>query len=276
MQDLARTRASLPEPTDPAGEFVGAVHVVVEGDRNRPAVALVHGMPGSVRDYRYLAPALVDDGLCAVRIDMPGFGKTPIDAFASTRPADRAAFVRGVMRALGFAHFAVGGHSFGGGVAILCASNFRDDVRAIVCMNSIGPRRHRGSASPTIIARVTANALDAPIVGDKIHELLVALYGARGLRSDTGLAKEAVQHHAHLAGDFHHREMRSACRVVACPALVVSTSDDPLVEPASSFALARSFTSSPLASHLHVKSGGHFAQKHQARSIARWLSLQLA
>ena len=266
---------SLPEPTDPPGEFVGDVHVVVEGDRARPAVALIHGIPGSVRDFRYLGPALVDAGLCAVRFDMPGFGKTPAHAFPSTKAPDRAAFVRGVMRALGFDRFAIAGHSFGGGVALLCAALFGDDVRALGCINSVGPRRHQGAASPAFLARVTGDAMSLPIVGDALHRLIVAgVYDARGLKSETGLDKETVVNHSYVIADQHYEHLRAACAAVRCPALVVSSVDDPLVEPASSFALARALAA-PTVTHMHSKDGGHFLQKLAARPIARWFALQL-
>ena len=252
--------------------MLGDVHVVVEGESARPAVASVHGIPGSVRDFRYLAPALVEAGLCSVRIDMPGFGKTPASAFASTRPRDRAAFVRQVMRALGFTRFAVVGHSFGGGAAILCAAMFPDDVEALVCVNSIGPRRHRGMGAPSELYPVIAALFDAPRVGALVHRAVVAGYAARGLKSETGVDAEVLKHHARIVGDVSFEELRLACHTVACPALVVSSSNDPLVEAACSFALARAVTSSaPVVSHLHVAQGGHFLQKHEALAIAAWL-----
>jgi pimeloyl-ACP methyl ester carboxylesterase len=257
-------------PTDPDGEYAGDVHVVVEGERTSPAVAMIHGVPGSVRDFRYLGPAVAARGLCAVRIDMPGFGKTPASAFAGTRGPDRAAFVRGVMRALGHRRFAVCGHSFGGGTALLAAALFPDDVTAVACVNSIGPRRHRGGV-PTSLAFAAGEALALPVVGAPLHEALAAGYGARGLKSDVGLDVDVVRHHARVVAGLEYADLRAACAGVRCPALVASSADDPLVETASSFALARALVQAPLSSHLHTKTGGHFLQKLEAESIAAWL-----
>lgn len=265
-----RTR-DLPVPTDPEGTFVDGIHVVIEGDVARPAVALLHGIPGSVRDFRYLGPALVEQGLCAVRIDLPGFGKTAREASPSLRVVDRAALVRRTMHTLGFQRFAVAGHSFGGGIALLAAGLFPDDVSAYVGINSVGPRRHRGLRGPQGALRLVARLLDAPLVGDATHRAVLRAYKSAGLRSDVPLDKPVLKDHLGMVGALSFLELRRAAHDVRCPALVVSSKDDPLVEPASSFALARALRQAPVASHLHLERGGHFQQKHAARPIARWL-----
>lgn len=259
-------------PTDPAGSFLGEVHVVSEGDAGAPAVAMIHGIPGSVRDFRYLAPAVAALGLRAVRIDLPGFGQTPAHAFASSRVPDRAVFVHKVMRSLGHERFALAGHSFGGGIAMHCASLFPDDVTALVAINSISTRRHRGYRAPGVVIRASTRLLDVPLLGPRWHELVKRGYAAMGLKSDTGLAVEVIKLQFSIFGGVDFKELRVAASRVQCPALVVSAKDDPLVEPACAFALAGSLRRSPLVSHLQVAGGGHFLQKHQAPAIARWLA----
>lgn len=266
----------LPVATDPEGIFVEGVHAIVEGDAARPAVALIHGIPGSTRDFRYLAPALVEQGLCAVRLDLPGFGRTPASVFASVRAVDRAALVRHVMNALGFARFAVAGHSFGGAVALLLAGLFPDDVRAWVGINSVGPRRHRGLRGPQVVLRAAARALEVPVVGTVVQRAVQQAYKAGGLRSDIPLDKHVLQVQLGMVGTVSFLDLRRAAHDVRCPALVVSARDDTLVEPAASFALARALRHAPVASHLHVDRGGHYLQKHEARPIARWLGGALA
>lgn len=260
------------KPTDPEGTFLGEVHVVSEGNPKTPAVALIHGLPGSVRDFRYLAPAIAARGLCAVRIDMPGFGKTPACAFSSTRLADRALFIHRVMRGLGHEKFALAGHSFGGGIITHCASLFRDDVTALVCINSLGPRRHRGYGAPGVVIRASTRLLDLPWVGPKWHEAVKRGYAALGLKSDNGLEIDVIKLQFAIFGGVDFKELRIAAARVSCPALVVSSRDDPLVEPPCAFALVRALVRAPLVSHIHVESGGHFLQKHQAPAIAAWLA----
>lgn len=260
------------KPTDPAGTFLGEVHVVTEGDPKGPAVALVHGLPGSLRDFRYLAPALAACGMRAVRIDMPGFGKTPAHAFPSTRLVDRALFIHKVMHALGYRRFALAGHSFGGGITMHCAALFRDDVTALACINSLGPRRHRGYRAPGVVIRASTRLLDLPFVGPRWHEAVKRGYAALGLKSDIGLAIDVVKLQFALFGGVDFKELRVAASRVRCPSLVVSSRDDPLVEPPCALALVRALVQAPLVSHIHVDGGGHFLQKHQAAAVATWLA----
>jgi pimeloyl-ACP methyl ester carboxylesterase len=261
----------LPIPTDPEGEFIGDVHVVVEGDRKRPAVALVHGIPGSVRDWRYLGPALVDVGLCAVRID----GETPLRAFGSPKTANRAAFVRQTVRALGFERFAILGHSIGGAVALLAAGMFSDDVTAAVFVNSAGTRRHRGLQLPTTIIGGLARSITAPGVGPYALDALHRFYDQRGTKVRERLDPDIAAFHLEITAALDFKEQRIAARRVKCPSLVVTSADDRVVEPEVGVALARALVNAPLVTQLHVAQGGHALQKHEARRTAEWLGDRL-
>lgn len=266
--------AALPAPTDPEGEHLGEVHVVVEGDRGAPAVALVHGIPGSVRDWRYASPALAASGLCAVRFDMPGFGKTPARAFPSPRAENRAAFVRGCMRALGFARFAVVGHSIGGVVALMAAACFPDEVWALGLVNSAGTRRHRGLTVPASWIRGMAEMARLPVLGPRAVGWLDAFYEGRGTKNPTRLNADNAFLHLAISGDLDIAANKRAAAQVRCPAWVASAHDDPLVELAVGTALARDLREAPLVTHLVRERGGHYLQKHAAWELADWLALQ--
>ena len=269
------TKTSTAAATDPTGRFLGKVHVVTEGEAQGPAVAMIHGIPGSTRDFRYLAPAIAALGMRAVRIDLPGFGRTPADAFPSTRVADRAVFIHKVMGALGHTSFALAGHSFGGGIATHCASLFPDDVRALVAVNSIGPRRHHGYRAPGAVIRASTHLLDLPLIGKRWHEAVLRGYQKMGLRSDTPLDIDAIKLQFNIFGAVSFKDLRAAASRVQCPTLVASAKDDLLIQPSCAFALVRALHRAPLVSHLHVDHGGHFLQKHQATAIAAWLSRTL-
>lgn len=266
--------APLPTPTDPPGEMLGDVHVVVEGERSAPAVALVHGIPGSVRDWRYASPALAAAGMCAVRLDMPGFGQTAPQVFASPRAENRAAFVRGCMRALGFERFAIVGHSIGGAVALMAAACFPDDVWALGLINSAGTRRHRGLTVPASWIRALAQVARLPVVGERAVRQLDAFYEGRGTRNPQPLDAERAFLHLAISGDLDIAANKLAAARVRCPTWVASAHDDPLVELAVGTALARDLTAAPLVTHLVRDRGGHYLQKHAARELADWLRLQ--
>lgn len=266
--------SALPTPTDPPGELLGDVHVVIEGERSAPAVALVHGIPGSVRDWRYASPAIAATGLCAVRFDMPGFGATPARAFPSPKAENRAAFVRTVMRALGFARFAIVGHSIGGAVALMAAACFPADVWALGLINSAGTRRHRGLTVPASWIRGMAELARLPVLGPRAVRQLDAFYEGRGTKNPAPLDADSAWLHLAISGDLDIAANKRATSLVRCPALVASAHDDPLVELAVGAATARDLTTAPLVTHLIRERGGHYLQKHAAIDVARWLALQ--
>src|SRR6185503_18282779 len=125
----------------------GDLSYVDEGPREAPALFLVHGVPGSVRDFRYLAPQL-SDVVRVVRLDLPGFGgSAPVADAVETLPG-RARIVLALADHLGVSRFSVLGHSMGGGTAMVLASPHPDRVRLLVLVASLALSRHRGLGLP--------------------------------------------------------------------------------------------------------------------------------
>src|SRR5262249_17299055 len=123
----AVTAEAAPLPlSDPEPRRIELPHGVLaytdEGPPDAPALIAVHGIPGSGRDFRYLAPQLTP-ALRVLRVDLPGFGgSAPVaDAVASLR--GRARVVLALADALGLERFAVAGHSMGGGAALVLAAD---------------------------------------------------------------------------------------------------------------------------------------------------------
>src|SRR5574339_256968 len=85
----------------------GRVAYTDEGPAGAPALIAVHGVPGSVRDFRYLAPHLTD-AVRLVRVDLPGFGASPPAAEAVRTLAGRTLVLREVADVLGLERFGVG------------------------------------------------------------------------------------------------------------------------------------------------------------------------
>lgn len=267
-------------PTDPEGTFLevpsGRVHVVVEGPEEGPVCLLVHGAPGSVRDFRYLAPELAARGLRAVRVDMPGFGQTPLSVWPSLDARGRAAFLRN-LGGLFAERVALVGHSIGGSACLVAAGLYPESVSALALVNSVGVTRHRGMRVPERVARLLDEALALPSVGDAVGLLLrdaMASLGFRKVDVDA-LDVESLRVHMQIVGGLDFQLHRAAARKVRCPTLVASAEDDPLVEPRVSQALADALCGRALQRHLHLKEGGHYLQKHAARDIAMQLAEML-
>lgn len=262
-------------PNDPAGRtlplFSGPVHVVEEGPPGGGGVLLLHGAPGSVRDFRYLGPALAARGLRAIRVDLPGFGETPKDTWPRLDPTGRAGFLAATASALGLARFAVVGHSVGGTVALLAAALFPRQVTALGLVNSVGTHRHRGLSMPEGLARPIGRALRSPHLAPHLLPQIQATYRRLGIRGVDALGAEALALHSELIAGLDFRLLRWAARNVACPTLLASAADDPLIEPEVAFAFAGAFDPKVSLRHLHFQEGGHYLQKHQAGRLAHHL-----
>lgn len=280
MTTTTTTQHRSLETADRAGVFVktrhGDVHVVVDGDPADPAVICLHGVPGSTRDFRAFAGLAAARGLCVVRVDVPGFGRSPRSTRSLRSADERAAFVVDVMAARGHSRFAVVGHSFGGSAALATAALFPSSVTALVMVNSIGVTRHRGLVAPHELTRQLKHAARLPVVGARLVEGLLATYARLGIKSDKPLDHDDLIAHSELIGGLDFADLRSFAARVQAPCLVVSAEDDRLVEPAVAFTLAQALSSSPTkttpTSHRHLKNGGHFLQKRDAAAIARFIA----
>lgn len=264
---------TLPAPTDPEPELLslpsGPVAFTDEGPPQGPACILLHGAPGSVRDFRYLAPALALKGLRAIRIDLPGFGGTPRSTWPELSGPARAAFVAEVAARLGLRRFSVIGLSIGGPTALFVAAAGGERISALGLINSIGTLRHRGMRLPEPTFRLVGKALAVPGLEGRLVAVLREAYRAQGFRDVEKMDADALRVLMDLISSLDFLGHRRAARAVKAPVLVASSEDDPLIEPRVSFALADAFSPLALVRHLHFGRGGHALQKHEAARIAR-------
>jgi 3-oxoadipate enol-lactonase len=107
------------------------IHSLVEGDG--PAVILAHGWAASHRDWEAQIPALVNAGYRVYAVDHLGHGESekPPAAEAYTLENVYHAFCAWVDRILPAEPFALIGHSMGGYISILYASEHANRVRAL-------------------------------------------------------------------------------------------------------------------------------------------------
>ncbi|MEZ4317453.1 MAG: alpha/beta hydrolase [Myxococcota bacterium] len=238
---------------------VGSVGVVDEG--TGPTFVAVHGLPGSVRDWRWLAPALTPHARL-VRIDLPGFGNTPHGGFGYDIDA-RGAFVAGVIEGLGLEDAVVLGHSMGGAVAASAARQ-SDRVRAVGLIASIGPTMHvMLRRMPGV--RLGCYSLHAPPVASALMPVLRRSFERTGFRNvpDAEIL-QACFVIARLRFATHRRNLRE----LAKPTLVAWAADDALVEEAISEKL---YWSAPVGPRIRFPTGGHNIQATRATELAEAL-----
>jgi pimeloyl-ACP methyl ester carboxylesterase len=251
-------------PSDPAKRSVeletGAASYTDEGE-GTPIVA-VHGLPGSARDFRWLAPELSPHARF-VRVDLPGFGQTPVSTEPDPSPLGRARFVASVVRALELDRPLLLGHSMGAVVGSAAAEQEPDLFRALALISSPGVRPH--TALRRIPAKSVHRLLSRKYVGPALAPLLrwtFARGGFRGHRDDElyrtieCVAATSIPEHA------------ARVRRLSLPTLVSWCDDDPLIEAD----IAREFADTcPPGPRLHFEEGGHNPQKTHAAELAERL-----
>ncbi len=243
----------------------GPLSYVDEGPPGAPALLAVHGIPGSVRDFRYLAPALTER-VRFVRVDLPGFGGSAVVPEAISSLHGRADAVLDLADHLGLGAFGVLGHSMGGGTALTLAAAHADRVALLVLVASVGlsPHRALGGLPPRTFARIAA-LVERPLVGRALLPIVRDRY--RRLRLPGSEEMDAADHARHLRaiGALDFVALRRAAQASLPPALVAYARDDALVEPRISEELARALSAHVLA----FDSGGHNIQKTRAPQLGQ-------
>jgi pimeloyl-ACP methyl ester carboxylesterase len=264
LGDALPTSDPEPEVQDLPG---GRLAYVDEGPRDAPALIAVHGIPGSVRDFRYLAPQVT---ACVrfIRVDLPGFGGSDVVEDAVRSLPGRARTVVALADRLGLREFGVLGHSMGGGTALVAAALEPGRVRRLALVCSLGLSLHRGLGAPPALFGLAARATATPVLGHVLLPFLRAAYRRRRFPGveDMGRGHFARQLRAFAATDFGL--MRRAAAGPLPPILLAYARDDHMVETRVSEELAAAL---PAARVLAFDDGGHNIQKTRAVEVGRAL-----
>ncbi len=266
---LTKTPALLPKSDPPlqATEVSGERLTFTDEGSGKPMVLLaVHGVPGSSRDFRYLAPPLTDFARL-VRVDLPGSGGSAPRRDALRSLEARAETVLRLADHLGIRGFGVIGHSMGSGTALLTAAMAPDRVSHLVLIAPMGLRPHRGlSRSAASFGRL---ALMLRVPG--LRHLLLRQVRSHYKKNRFPRAEEmtahdyAIQFEALTAADYPLLK-RAAAKPLPAKTLVAFAADDHLVEPQIPIELAAAI---PGSKTLRFETGGHVIQKTRAGEIAR-------
>lgn len=228
------------------------------------ALVCLHGLPGSVRDFRWLAPA-VGPGVRTIRVDLPGFGGTPLGTWRGSKLPARADFVCAVLDELDLGPVILLGHSMGGAVAAAVAARRPDVVSGLALLCSIGTRPHRGMKKWSVPPRLVSLLLRVgPVRRRALAELRRAFHAAGFKGHKDASLLQTVHCVAGTSLAQHQRNLRS----LSCPTMVVWTQDDPLIETSISEQLA---SICPAGPRLVFAAGGHNPQKACAIELGRSL-----
>ncbi|MCK6502667.1 alpha/beta hydrolase [Myxococcota bacterium] len=249
-------------PSDPPRQHfdLDGLRLAFTDEGEGPAVLALHGLPGSVRDWRWLAPVLVEGGLRVVRLDLPGFGESAA-ALAPARVPALAAVALRAATALGLERPWILGHSFGGAFAVEAARQGGDRVGGLALLASVGLRPHRGYRqlpAPALLASVARLPALGTLLGAALRAAMVR--GGFPRSVTTADAERCLQ----ILGGFDFDDHRGNVAALRVPTLVAWSADDPVVEAEVGDALALACPPGP---RLRFDEGGHNVQKSHAGEV---------
>jgi pimeloyl-ACP methyl ester carboxylesterase len=136
---LSRSASSTLTP--PIGEFVlvngKQVHYHLSGPENAPAVVLIHGASGNLRDFTYsLAPELAKEFRVLV-FDRPGLGYSENLHASGESPQEQARHLADATIKIGVEHAVLVGHSYGAAVAMAWALERPDQAAGLVSLGGV-------------------------------------------------------------------------------------------------------------------------------------------
>ncbi|MCA9544596.1 MAG: alpha/beta fold hydrolase [Myxococcales bacterium] len=256
-------RPAQPSPATPQRQLTQAGVATFTDEGAGPVTFVcVHGLPGSVRDFRWLAPVLAQ-GARVIRLELPGFGACPAGQVAPTITAF-AAYVAEVITALELERVALVGHSFGAMVAAAAVHRLGGRPARVALINPIGLTPHPGFEAVRQ-PRLLRAAHEHRVVGRAVRPLVRRMFegaGFKGFTPDHIARALAVLAHMQFEG---HRGLVTS---LPGPVLVAWADDDPVVPPRITAELLGALPAGP---RLHFRAGGHNLQKHEALAVGRAL-----
>lgn len=244
------------KPSDPTPRHLGTLAYTDEGAG--PVIVAVPGLPGSSRDFRWLAPAL-NDRFRVVRIDPPGYGASPRTEWSGATTAERSGCVTQLITDLELAPVILIGHSAGGAVVAHIARNAPEMVSHAVMISSTGPESHLAGTAMRWVAQPLRSAPVRAVLAPAIRKLY-AMQGFPGYLTDDERAFALLD-----AAAFDFSAHRANLAGMHTPTMVAWATDDPVIPTSTFHALAEMVPAGP---RLEFHDGGHNVQKTHAVAIA--------
>jgi pimeloyl-ACP methyl ester carboxylesterase len=256
-------------PSDPPVSRVrteaGEIAYVDQG--TGPAILAIHGLPGSHRDYRWLAAALAGR-VRLVRIDQPGFADSKVARPPTQWPALARLVADAAAKVIG-GPYVVLGHSFGAPLATHVAA-LDPAATGLALLAPVGLRPHRVLRRLPPL-RWIERAVNTPLVGRSALWLYRRAMIAGGF--PRSIRQPEVARCIAMIADFRFRDHRTALARVRGPVFGAWTDDDPFVEPAVVKEMLAVAAPGP---RVRFADGGHNLQKTHAVEIAdalvEWLA----
>lgn len=183
-------RYSLPQSHFTELEPGLIVHFTDEGDRDAPALVMVHGLAASVHAWRPWAERLAPD-YRLIALDLPGHGLTRAPQGYRASMDANVAIVDALARDLKLGKFVLAGNSMGGAVAWRYALLHPDALEGLVLVNAAGWPGEGARSGPPGGFNLFNNAIGRAIL-KSLNPRWVVAGTIRRAYLDSALASEAV------------------------------------------------------------------------------------
>jgi pimeloyl-ACP methyl ester carboxylesterase len=155
-----------------------------------PRVVWLHGWARRGEDFAAAASWLAQQGIASVALDLPGFGASPLPPKAGGARY-YAELILPALRELAFEPLVLVGHSFGGTVATVVASEHPELVRSLVLTGAPLLRRSSRSRSP-LAYRVIRWLYARRVISDTRMEAARQRYGSTDYKRAHGLLRDIL------------------------------------------------------------------------------------
>jgi pimeloyl-ACP methyl ester carboxylesterase len=250
-----------PKPSDPEKQFIKHnnhnLAYTIEGSGQHTIVG-VPGLPGSLRDFRWLAPAL-NDHHRFIRLDMPGYGDSQRTGYSAMTIEQRASAVHALLESLDLINVTLLSHSSGSTVAAHLACHHSERVKNLVYLAPAGPTAHYSVAALRMFGRFYSWGLT------RFFMVPTTRFLFRQMGYPSYLSDDERIYTALDAGGTEFKLHADNLKKVKQASMVAWASDDRISPSKFAKALAEMVTDGP---RMGFDDGGHNIQKSKAIEIA--------
>jgi pimeloyl-ACP methyl ester carboxylesterase len=244
------------------------------GKHNAPTLILLHGYMGSRETWLPMAPYLAANFHLVIP-NLPGWGASSRISGADYGYPAQAKRLREFVQALHLGGIALGGHSMGGAIAGLYASQYPDDIGALILIDSAGApfkdnaftRELKAGRNPFDLQnRADFKTLEKslfakpPWLPGRIEDVFVDR-AIRDRAFDDRVLKE-------IASPDQRDVLATALPKVTAPTLAIWCRQDRIIDISALDAIRSDLTSAPRIGVTEFNNCGHMAIMERARDSA--------
>ena len=141
------------------------VHCQEAGNRNAPALVLIHGFASSTLVWSKVFLRLADAGFRVIAVDMLGFGYSGKPRTGEYTIAGQAKLLIDLLDRMNIKQATLVGSSYGGAVAATCSLDYPQRVEKLVLIGTVNNNRP--------LAYKLMRVFGSPVFGDVVSPLLI-------------------------------------------------------------------------------------------------------